>query len=87
MAVFGLLSARVAELEAAAKAAKGVAGPPEPVYQPCALLTVPLFHATATHAVFLPAFYSASKIVIMYVLGGWAALGLAPPPCVRLSAW
>ena len=74
MAVFGLLSARVAELEAAARAAKGVASAPEPVYQPCNLLTVPLFHATATHAVFLPAFYSATKIVIMWV---WPALACA----------
>ncbi len=63
LAIFGLLGAKMAELAAAADPKPAVSGP---VHQPASLLTVPLFHATATHAIFLPCFYSVSKLVIMH---------------------
>ena len=62
LAVFSLVGTKMAEL-AAAGAPPGT--PKLAVYQPAALLTVPLFHCTATHALFLPCFFSGSKLVIM----------------------
>jgi long-chain acyl-CoA synthetase len=41
-------------------------GPPDPSPQPSALLGVPLFHATGSHAVFLQAFRERRRLVSMY---------------------
>jgi acyl-CoA synthetase (AMP-forming)/AMP-acid ligase II len=38
----------------------------EPVNTPCALMTVPLFHVTACHVLFLLSFYSGRKTVMMH---------------------
>jgi long-chain acyl-CoA synthetase len=63
LAVFSLIKDA---LDAAKHAAAGSA-PPTPAQQ-CALLAIPLFHVTATHAVLLPCFYFGRKMVIMCVL-------------------
>ena len=44
---------------------QGVAAP-EPVHQPAALLAVPLFHATGSHAIYLMSYRTQRKIVSMY---------------------
>jgi hypothetical protein len=61
LAVFSLVKDA---LDAAKHAATGTA--PSTVQQ-CTLLSIPLFHVTATHAVLLPCFYFGRKMVIMCV--------------------
>ncbi|MCZ6709471.1 MAG: class I adenylate-forming enzyme family protein [Gammaproteobacteria bacterium] len=39
---------------------------PDPVHQPAALLAVPLFHATGSHAIYLMSYRTQRKIVSMY---------------------
>eukprot|EP00004_Rigifila_ramosa_P005439 TRINITY_DN1596_c0_g1_i1.p1 TRINITY_DN1596_c0_g1~~TRINITY_DN1596_c0_g1_i1.p1 ORF type:complete len:592 (-),score=120.51 TRINITY_DN1596_c0_g1_i1:41-1795(-) len=59
----------------AMSAAAGVPQKPSTT-QEAILMTVPLFHATATHAIFLPSLFIGRKIVLMYKWDAEAALDL-----------
>ena len=43
-----------------------LANPPEPDFPPTTLITTPLFHVTGSHALFLLAWFSGSKAVLMH---------------------
>ncbi len=58
----GVTFALLDMMGAAKAAAEGTVTQP---IQDCILLAVPLFHCTATHAVFLPSFLSGRKMVMM----------------------
>ena len=47
-----------------------------PNYQPASLMTIPLFHVTACHSIFLMSIVSGRKIVLMYKWDAEAALPL-----------
>lgn len=47
-----------------------------PQYQPSTLMTIPLFHVTACHSIFMMSILSARKIVLMYKWDAEAALPL-----------
>lgn len=67
MSQLNAIGAMFAFSEAVAREAMMKAGqtPPKVMPQEVILLTVPLFHVTATHVAFLPCFYIGRKIVMM----------------------
>ena len=65
----GVLGVLIETLTKAKMAAAGMAVP-DVSPQDCVLLAVPLFHVTATHAVFLPCFFNGRKMVMMCVAAG-----------------
>ncbi|MDP5148238.1 class I adenylate-forming enzyme family protein [Shewanella sp. ULN5] len=55
--------------------ANGTAGK-EPAFRPCALMTVPLFHVTGCHVLFLLSFFTGRKTVMMHKWDAKEALTL-----------
>lgn len=55
--------------------ANGTAGQ-EPAFRPCALMTVPLFHVTGCHVLFLLSFFTGRKTVMMHKWDAKEALTL-----------
>ena len=62
--------------------ANGTAGQ-EPAFRPCALMTVPLFHVTACHVLFLLSLFTGRKTVMMHKWDAQEALRLIE--CERVT--